>query len=512
MKLYPFTDIVTDVTSKFKKIKASNYKASGQFKIIDQGQGDVAGYTDDRNIVNFKLSPIIIFGDHTRIIKYEDTPIALGADGTKALKVDAKLANTLYIYYYLRSVRIKDAGYSRHFKFLKEIKIPIPQDEDEPSLDDQIRIVNVLRRVERLIAKRKKSLKYIDDLIKSVFWEMFGDPVLNEKGWERLSFNNVGHFVSGGTPSKSREEFWSGTFPWVSPKDMKLDFIQDSQDHISELVFEETSLKKIPPFHLLIVVRGLILAHSFPIAINIVEVAINQDMKAIKPIDGLNVIYLRHCLDSLKRQVLKLISTAGHGTRKFDSIAMQKLFIPIPPPGLQSQFVTIVEKVESIKSRYQQNLTELENLYGALSQKAFKGELDLSRVPLPTEADEATPTIEEPFPQVSQALESPDIDLLQDSTEFKNRKHALRQWLAVFIENSTPGENVSIQEFMTRTLGNLLELSSEGMFEELGIDGEDELTTSDYDFVKSTVFKMLEDGSLLQKFDEDSNTIRIVRA
>ena len=57
----------------------------------------------------------------------------------------------------------------------------------------------------------------------------------------------------------------------------------------------------------------------------------------------------------------------------------------LPPIDLQNQFAAIVEKVEGLKSRYQQSLTDLESLYGALSQKAFKGELDLSRVILPTE-------------------------------------------------------------------------------------------------------------------------------
>ncbi|MCD6388952.1 MAG: hypothetical protein J7L69_06035, partial [Desulfobulbaceae bacterium] len=85
---------------------------------------------------------------------------------------------------------------------------------------------------------------------------------------------------------------------------------------------------------------------------------------------------------ALERKILKLITVAAHGTRKFDSFAMKKLFVPVPPIALQNQFAAIVEKVEGIKNRYQQSLTELENLYGTLSQKAFKGELDLSRVPL----------------------------------------------------------------------------------------------------------------------------------
>jgi len=210
---------------------------------------------------------------------------------------------------------------------------------------------------------------------------------MNEKGWEIIPFHKVGKFISGGTPSKDRDDFWIGTFPWVSPKDMKVTKINGATDHISEKVFEETSLKRISPEHLLIVVRGMILAHSFPVAINHVEIAINQDMKAIKPAKGINVVYLQNCLISQKRQVLKLISTAGHGTRKFDSMAMQKLFIPKPPISLQNQFAAIVEKVESLKSRYQSSLSNLENLYGVLSQKAFKGELDLGRVPLPVEEE-----------------------------------------------------------------------------------------------------------------------------
>jgi type I restriction enzyme S subunit len=75
MKLLPFSKVVTDVTSKFKKIKKSNYQPSGRFLIIDQGKDHIAGYTDDESLVNQKFSPIIIFGDHTRVFKYESSPL-----------------------------------------------------------------------------------------------------------------------------------------------------------------------------------------------------------------------------------------------------------------------------------------------------------------------------------------------------------------------------------------------------------------------------------------------------
>ena len=246
-----------------------------------------------------------------------------------------------------------------------------------PSLPDQLHIANLLTKAAYLIAQRKESIRLLDEFLKSTFLEMFGDPVRNDKKWKVISFNDVGKFKNGGTPSKSRSDFWEGDFPWVSPKDMKVSKIVDSKDHISELVFNETTLKRIPRNHLLIVVRGMILAHSFPIAINETEVAINQDMKAIQPISELNIVFLQHCLNAMKRQILDLMSSAGHGTRKFDTCAMQKLLIPVPSDTFQNQFAQIVEKTEILKTQYLQSLKELENLYGSLSQKAFKGELSI---------------------------------------------------------------------------------------------------------------------------------------
>jgi type I restriction enzyme S subunit len=82
-----------------------------------------------------------------------------------------------------------------------------------PPLDDQKRIAHLLGKVEGLIARRKQHLQQLDELLKSVFLEMFGDPVRNEKEWDTVPFHKVGKFVSGGTPSKSRDDFWAGDFP-----------------------------------------------------------------------------------------------------------------------------------------------------------------------------------------------------------------------------------------------------------------------------------------------------------
>src|SRR5207302_4507206 len=85
----------------------------------------------------------------------------------------------------------------------------------------------------------------------------------------------------GGTPSKSIPSFWEGKIPWISPKDMKIREINDAIDHISEEAMQESSAKLIESGAVLIVVRGMILAHTVPSAVLQVPASINQDMKAL---------------------------------------------------------------------------------------------------------------------------------------------------------------------------------------------------------------------------------------
>ena len=401
------------------------------------------------------------------------------------------------------SVLIKDPAYPAiSLSDIQSYVIPLPE-----QFDDQIRIAHLLGKVEGLIAQRKQHLQQLDDLLKSVFLEMFGDPVRNEKGWVTQPFSQVGKFASGGTPRKSRDDFWIGEYPWVSPKDMKVPKIFDSEDHISAKVFDETSLKRIAPGHLLIVVRGMILAHSFPVAINMVDVAINQDMKAIKLKSNLRTAYVFHCLNALKRQILKLITTAGHGTKKFDSDVMVKLLIPVPPPEMQDKFLLIAERVEQIKSRYQQSLTDLESLYGALSQHAFKGELDLSRVPLPGVQPEeqkivAAEPLHLPAEQVM-AIDLSDISALHDVVQGPVRQQdILRFWLEAYLGQlgNTP---FSVQSFMEAAQTRLAELHPDNDFE---------LGANDYEHIKTWVFDALDGGALTQACDDAGNRVELKAA
>ena len=187
-----FDEIFIDKTKYGVKVQTSEYSELGEHIIIDQGQSQIAGYTD-REEGLFEEVPVIVFGDHTRIIKYVDKPFFLGADGVKVLRSKDENANYKYLYYALKNAKIPNTGYNRHFKWLKNIQI------NYPAVEKQAEIVAILDKVSSVIRKREDELSVLDDLIKARFVEMFGDPQINPFGWDVVNISEVvGGKISNG--------------------------------------------------------------------------------------------------------------------------------------------------------------------------------------------------------------------------------------------------------------------------------------------------------------------------
>lgn len=163
-----FMDLFDDCTSQGTKIKTDEYLENGKYAIVDQGQNDIAGYTNIEDGV-YENIPAIIFGDHTRAIKYINTPFFLGADGVKLLKAKDVEANYKYLYYALRNAKIPNTGYNRHYKWLKEVRIEYPNKEKQKE------VVEILDKIELIMNNRKQQLHQFDTLIKARFVEMFGN-------------------------------------------------------------------------------------------------------------------------------------------------------------------------------------------------------------------------------------------------------------------------------------------------------------------------------------------------
>lgn len=181
--------------------------------------------------------------------------------------------------------------------------------------------------------------------------ELFALPA----GWTWSVFPDLCAITGGSTPSKAVASNWIGDVPWVSPKDMKVAVIEDSRDHVSTAAIAG-SLSLIPPGSLLMVVRGMILAHSFPVAITRVPVTINQDMKALTPFDSSLLPYLMLLCEGMKSEVLGLVDRSTHGTCKLESTRIFGLPIPVPPIAEQARIVAGVAELRRLCTELRQRL------------------------------------------------------------------------------------------------------------------------------------------------------------
>lgn len=168
------------------------------------------------------------------------------------------------------------------------------------------------------------------------------------EGWAEATLGDLGLWNSGGTPSKSNPGYWNGPIPWVSPKDLKVPFINDAIDHVSRTGVEAASLKIVPAGTLLFVVRGLILARSFPVALTRVPVTVNQDIRALTPYPGVDAEYLLRILQTETSKILLSVKEATHGTLRLDSADLRAWPIPIASFPEQRR---IVKKVEDLLAR-----------------------------------------------------------------------------------------------------------------------------------------------------------------
>jgi len=205
---------------------------------------------------------------------------------------------------------------------------------------------------------------------------MFGDVLVNPKALPRVPLASVATFTSGATPSKSEPAFWkSGNIPWITPKDMKVYEIVDAIDKVTHEAVSRTSLKIIPSGTPLVVVRGMILAHTVPMGITAAQCTINQDMKAINFSDEILPEFGLSCLMAQHSGLLKRVDTAAHGTKRLDLDRLGETPILMPSIDEQKEFLTVVATSRAaITSNRLAKEREL-RLFASLQHRAFKGEL-----------------------------------------------------------------------------------------------------------------------------------------
>ena len=183
--------------------------------------------------------------------------------------------------------------------------------------------------------------------------------------WQLVRLGDVASLASGGTPSKTRPEFWDGSIPWASPKDLKQPFLFDAEDHISEAGLEDGS-RLVQPGTLFLVVRGMILARDLPVSMAMVPMAFNQDMKAVIPGPKVDGRYLLYAFQHHKSSLVPEIGTSAHGTRRISTSAVENFTLPLPPLSEQGAIAQILDRVHLAKEATEKTITAASQLKSSL--------------------------------------------------------------------------------------------------------------------------------------------------
>lgn len=252
-------------------------------------------------------------------------------------------------------------------KALDELEVPVI------SVNDQIHIANLLSKAENLIAQRKESIRLLDEFLNSTFLQMFGDPVRNEKGWKTKLLNQLVDKLGDGLHGTPVYDD-SGEYFFINGNNLEKGFIR-TDVKTKRVSYEEYTKhsKELNENTILVSINGTLGRVAFYRGEKIILGKSACYFNLIK--GSIDSLFLFHFLQS--EFFLKYVTNKATGSTisNVSLKTMRELPIIIPPPILQTQFAQIVEKTEALKIQYQQSLQELENLYGSLSQRAFRGEL-----------------------------------------------------------------------------------------------------------------------------------------
>lgn len=233
-----------------------------------------------------------------------------------------------------------------------------------PNISEQNKIAQTLYKVEQLVNFRKQQLAKLDELVKSRFVEMFGELQSNQKNLVKIG--EIGTLSSGGTPSRTKPEYFNGKIRWYSAGELNDLYLKDSNEHISDDALNNSAAKLFEKDSLMI---GMYDTAAFKMGILTEQSSSNQACANLKPNDRYNVIWLYYLFDAMKPVFLK--ERQGVRQKNLSLSKIKSFEVPSAPLSLQNEFATFVERVDQQKQTVQQSLEKLELMKKALMQEYF---------------------------------------------------------------------------------------------------------------------------------------------
>lgn len=447
-----------------------NWFTPGDFrtpKVLRDSKRKITDYAAKNNAVIYQPDTILItcIGDigNTGIIKKE----ASANQQITGIVVNTDIIMPEFFLYWVKANKeqIQDEANQAvvpiiNNKGLKRIKVTFPSD-----LPTQNKIVALLDKASALVQKRDKSITQLDELLRAQFLEMFGDPVLNPKN---LSSEKLGQHISLLTDYHANGSYEvlnknvtlsneKGYALMVRTTDLEKDNFVNNVNYISKTAYD--FLKKTPIYGGEIIINKIGSAgktYLMPYLNRPVSLGMNAFMLRFEK--SLNSLYVYFFLTSKYGEWQLKKRVKGAVTKTIRKDAVRTIPIPIPPIELQNQFETIYHNIQAQKETLILSKTELENLYNSLLQRAFSGQLNFN------------------------------VDIELDAL-----------LAAIDLEQDTDKEKHDIKEIATVYAGRLLERIEEQNFE----------NQIQYQQAKQVVFQMLEEGIVVQTYDENTEAVKM---
>ena len=333
----PIRDFITESSDGVNWVKIGDAKIGSKFIFETREKITRKGAESSRWVKpgDFVLSNSMSYGR-----PYIMATVGCIHDGWLLLRENSDLLDKDFLYHILGAQQIFTQFEQRatggvvnnlNSRLVRDVEIPLPPLEVQ----------------KEIVAEIEGYQKVIDGARAVV--DNYRPHITLDPDWPMAALQNYFVTTSGGTPSKAERGYWMGTVPWVSPKDMKSDVIEDTEDHISEAAIEASSTKLIPSGSVVCVVRSGILKHSFPVALLAHDMCINQDLVAFNPIsDTVSSKFLLYVLKANTDSILQKGIKSGVTVQSFHNGFFRNFQIPFPPAATQQAIIAEIEAEQAL--------------------------------------------------------------------------------------------------------------------------------------------------------------------
>ena len=261
------------------------------------------------------------------------------------------------------------------------MSMPVPLPPVAVSRPEQQKIADCLGSLDDLIEAEGRKLEALRQHKQGLMQQLVPQPgetvprlrfpeFHNASEWKTKNLEELSLVQSGGTPPKDNSEYWNGSIPWVSAKDMKRLYLEDTEDHIS-IAAVDNGARLVPAGTLLMLTRGMTLHKNVPICVLRREMSFNQDVKALLPKAGVKGLFLVFALLANKQRLLNMVDIAGHGTGKLNTYELEAFELAFPQPAEQQRIATCLASLEDVLAAQAGNIDALKQQKQGLLQQLF---------------------------------------------------------------------------------------------------------------------------------------------